>query len=83
VNELKFRLKTGPGSVSGFRMGSRRYLPGDEVDLPPSYEGAAWLERVDPTPLVVSVPGKLEPVKPESVPLEASGKKKRVQKVRS
>ena len=80
MNGLKFKLKTGPGSVSGFRVGPKRYLPGEEVDMPPSYEGAAWLERVDPKAPVVAVPGKLESAKPESVPLEASGKKKRVQK---
>jgi hypothetical protein len=73
-------LKKGGGAVSGFRMGPKRYLPGDEVDLPPSYEGAAWLERVDPVPPVVCVPGKLEPAKSDEVPFEASWKKKHVQK---
>ena len=54
------------------------HLPGDIVDLPASYEGEAWLERVDPEPAPVAPPAKLEPVEaPVSVPLEASAKSTR------
>jgi len=78
---LKFKLKKeGKGAVSGFRVGSKLYLPGDEVDLPLSYEGAAWLERVDVIMAVPVVHGKPEVVKSETFPLEASEKKKRVGK---
>lgn len=51
------------------------HLPGDIVDLPASYEGEAWLERVEPEPKVVAVPGKVEPA--TAVPLEAPAKSTR------
>ena len=61
------------------------HKPGDIVDLPSSYEGESWLERVDPAPVVVAVAGKIEPIEaaPEAVavPLEVSPTKKRVRKV--
>ena len=82
---MKFRLKTGKGSVQEFADANGTvYKPGDVVDLPPSYDGEAWLERVDPVPVVAAVPGSFEPVPVEApigpleAPLEASkGLKKR------
>ncbi len=62
------------------------HKPGEVVDLPATYEGETWLERVDPVPVVAAVPGKIEPVAPvepvaeaDAVPLEIQ--KKRVRKV--
>lgn len=73
--ELKFRLKKGKGAVSGFRKGPVLYVPGDEVDLPSTYEGAAWLERVDPVSVAVAADsGFLD------VPLEAPSSAKRTRK---
>ena len=71
--KLKFRLKTGKGSVSGFTDAAGvTYLPGDIVDLPPAYEGEAWLERVK------AVHGDVKPVEAsEAVPLEPSQKNPR------
>ena len=56
------------------------YKPGEVVDLPESYEGEAWLERVDPVPVVAAVPGSFEPAPAEAsaiVPLEASKSRKK------
>jgi hypothetical protein len=53
------------------------------VDLPSCYEDEAWLERVDPVPVVDAVLGKIEPVAVEAplfVPFEAKSKKQRVPK---
>ena len=79
VKKLKFRLKSGKGSVQEFADPTGLvFKPGDVVDLPESYEGEAWLERVDPAPVVAAVPGSFEPVPVEAsagpleVPLEAS-----------
>jgi hypothetical protein len=73
--KLKFRLKKGKGAVQGITDAAGvTHLPGDIVDLPISYDGEMWLERVDPVPVVTAVPGKVEPVEPapvEAVPLEA------------
>jgi hypothetical protein len=45
------------------------------VDLPASYAGEAWLERVDPEVLVAAVPGKFEPI--EAIePVDAASKKR-------
>ena len=58
------------------------YEPGDFVDLPPTYEGEAWLKPVDPVAEVSAVSGKIEPdeaVDPATglqVPLEDSKTKK-------
>ena len=41
------------------------YGPGDIVDLPETYEGEAWLERVDDPAKAVAPPSKLEPLIPE------------------
>ena len=60
---MKFRLKIGKGSVQEFTDAAGVvYKPGEVVDLPSSYEGEVWLERVDPVPVVAAVPGKIEPV---------------------
>lgn len=61
--ELKFKLKKGRGAVSGFtdEFGVT-FRPGDVVDLPQSYIGEAWLECLEAEPLIVAVPGKLEPI---------------------
>jgi hypothetical protein len=81
---VKFRLKTGKGAVSGFTDSTGVcYVPGDVVDLPSCYEGEAWLERVDPVPVVDAVPGKIEPVAVEAplfVPFKAKPKKQRTRK---
>ncbi len=71
-------MKKGKGSVNRFTDENGVHYPGDIVELPASYEGVAWLERVDPVPVVAAVPGKVEPVQEEPiVPLEASSKKRR------
>ena len=72
--------------VDGFRDAAGvHHLPGEVVDLPASYEGESWLERVDPEVVVAAVPGKVEPVEPvapvEAVPLEASAVRKRNRKM--
>jgi hypothetical protein len=75
VIELKFRLKKGKGSVSYTDATGVTHLPGEVVDLPASYAGEAWLERVDPEVLVAAVPGKFEPI--EAIePVDAASKKR-------
>jgi hypothetical protein len=59
---MKFKLKDGKGSVHSFYCKGVNYYPGDIVDLPQTYEGVAWLIRVDPVPVVVPPPQKLTPV---------------------
>jgi hypothetical protein len=91
VIELKFRLKKGKGSVSGYTDATGiTHIPGDIVDLPPSFDGEAWLERVDPEVVVAAVPGRIEPIEAiepveaaeepieavEAVPLEGAPKKR-------
>ena len=45
---MKFRLRKGKGSVSGFVDAEGvTHVPGDIVDLPASYKGQKWLEVVD------------------------------------
>jgi hypothetical protein len=89
---LKFRLKIGKGSVQEFTDAAGNvYKPGEVVDLPSSYEGEVWLERVDPVPVVSAAPGKFEPatsvdasavvVEPALVPFAAKPKKQRTQKI--
>ena len=59
----KFRLKSGKGMVHGFTTADGvAYGPGDIVDLPETYEGEAWLERVDDPVKAVAPPSKLEPI---------------------
>jgi len=79
---VKFRILP---KVDGLRKGNVQYKPGDVVDLPASYDGESWLERVDPLPVVAAVPGKIEPVKlvePVAVPLETPiSRKKKARKM--
>jgi hypothetical protein len=87
VKELKFRLTKGKGAVHELTDAAGvTHLPGEVVDLPASYEGEAWLERVDPVPVVAAVPGRVEPVEPvvaeqvaseTVVPFEALSKRTR------
>ena len=45
---MKFMLRKGKGSVSGFVDAEGvTHVPGDVVDLPASYKGQKWLEVVD------------------------------------
>jgi len=75
VTKAKFKILP---KVDGFRDAQGvHHLPGEIVDLPVSYDGESWLERVDPVPVVAAVPGKVEPVEPAAVPLEASQKRSR------
>jgi hypothetical protein len=90
---LKFRLKIGKGSVQEFTdAGGIVYKPGEVVDLPSSYEGEVWLERMDPVPVVAAPPCKFEPaavvdalaavvVEPALVPFAAKPKRQRTQKI--
>jgi hypothetical protein len=90
---LKFRLKIGKGSVQEFADAAGVvYKPGEVVDLPSSYEGEVWLERVDPVPVVAAAPGKFEPaavvdalvtvvVEPAMVPFAAKPKRQRARKL--
>jgi hypothetical protein len=44
---LKFKLRKGKGSVSGYTAADGvTYKPGDVVELPKSYSGEKWLEPV-------------------------------------
>ena len=55
------------------------HLPGEIVDLPATYEGESWLERVDKPTKIEVPPAKVEPiaeVKPE-VPFEQPKKLKK------
>jgi hypothetical protein len=90
---LRFRLKIGKGSVQEFTDASGNvYKPGEVVDLPSSYLGEVWLERVDPLPVVAAVPGKIEAatvvessaalfVEPALVPFAAKPKRQRTRKL--
>ena len=90
---MKFRLKIGKGSVQEFTDASGNvYKPGEVVDLPSSYEGEVWLERMDPLPVVAAVPGKFESatvvdalaavvVEPALVPFAAKPKRQRARKL--
>ena len=76
---LKFKILP---KVDGFKIKGIRYLPGDIVDLPPSYDGESFLERVEPEVKPLALPSVVEaPVEPVAVPLEASPKRKRIVKV--
>jgi hypothetical protein len=64
----KFRLKSGKGMVHGFTTtDGAAYGPGDIVDLPETYDGEAWLERVDEPEKAVAPPARLEPIAVEEV----------------
>ena len=75
---MKFMLRKGKGSVSGFTdVEGVTHVPGEVVDLPASYKGQKWLEVVDrkvAVPMVAVAP-KVET--PESaVPLLEKPQKK-------
>lgn len=73
--KLKFRLKKGKGAVQSLTdEAGVTHLPGDIVELPASYDGEMWLERVEPEPKVKFPPAKVEAPEPvaDVVPLEAS-----------
>jgi len=78
VRRLKFKLKKGKGSVSGFTDAAGvSHLPGDVVDLPASYKGAAWLVPVEAEKKAKALPSKVvAPPEPAVVPLEAETPKK-------
>ena len=40
------------------------------MDLPASYDGGVWLERVDPLPRMKAVPGKATPIHAEPIVAE-------------
>ena len=80
----KFRLKSGKGMVHGFTTADGvAHGPGDIVDLPETYEGEAWLERVDEPEKAVAPPSKLEPIVAEEVvetkekPMASFGKRRK------
>ena len=54
---MKFRLRKGKGSVSGFTDAlGVTHVPGDIVDLPASYKGQKWLEVVGGNVAAAMVP---------------------------
>ena len=62
---MKFRLKKGKGSVSGFTDSEGvTHLPGDVVELPDSSKGEAWLEQVEVEPKMKPPLAKLEKINP-------------------
>ena len=77
----KFRLKSGKGMVHGLTTADgAAYGPGDIVDLPGTYEGEAWLERVEEPVKAVAPPSKLEPievVETKEMPKTALGKRRK------
>ena len=85
---MKFRLKKGKGSVSGFTDSEGvTHLPGDVVELPACCKGEAWLEPVEVEPKVKAPAAKFEKVeasesKAVEVPFELE-KGKRSKKTKS
>jgi len=81
---MKFMLRKGKGSVSGFTDAAGvTHVPGEIVDLPASYKGQKWLEVVNKTvakPMVLVSPKMEEPKEestvPEIVPLPEKTEKK-------
>jgi len=53
---LKFKILP---KVDGFRVKGVRYKPGDVVDLPESYAGESWLQRVEPEAAEITFPAEL------------------------
>ena len=54
---MKFRLRKGNGSVSGFTDAEGvTHVPGDIVDLPASCKGEKWLEVIDRKVAAAMVP---------------------------
>ena len=74
---VKFRILP---KIDGMRKGGILYKPGDVVDLPASYDGETYLERVVPLPVVAAVPGKIEPVETIELPLETPMSQKKTRK---
>jgi len=75
---MKFRLRKGKGSVSGFTDAEGvTHVPGDIVDLPASCKGAAWLVPVEAEKKAKVLPSRVvAPPEPAVVPLEAKTPKK-------
>ena len=78
---MKFMLRKGKGSVSGFVDAEGvTHVPGDIVDLPASYKGQKWLEVVDrkvAAPMVPVAPNVEAPVEQvDQVPLLEKPQKK-------
>ena len=78
---MKFRLRKGKGSVSGFVDAEGvTHVPGDIVDLPASYKGQKWLEVVDRKVAAPMVPVAPKVEAPEEqvdqVPLSEKPQKK-------
>ena len=78
---MKFRLRKGKGSVSGFTDAlGVTHVPGDIVDLPMRYKGEKWLEVVGGKVAVPMVPVALKVEVPEEqmdqVPLLEKPQKK-------
>jgi len=73
---MKFKLKKGKGSVKSFTDDKGvDHVPGDVVDLPASYDGVSWLERVEKSEKVVVSPAKIDVA--AAVPLESPLKEKK------
>ena len=82
---MKFRLRKGKGSVSGFTdVSGVTHVPGDIVDLPARCKGEKWLEVVGGkvaaamVPVVPKVEAPVEQV--DQVPLAEKPQKKRLSK---
>jgi hypothetical protein len=79
VKRLKFRMKKGKGSVSGYTdERGVTHRPGDIVDLPASMKGEKWLEPIEPEKPVKAPAAKVEKVAPEGAgpaPKKSSSKK--------
>ena len=75
---MKFKILP---KVDGFRDAQDVYhLPGEIVDLPATYEGESWLERVDKPAKVEVPPAKVEhipEVKEAPVPFEQPKKSRK------
>ena len=74
---MKFKILP---KVDGFRLKGVMYKPGDIVDLPESYAGESWLQRVEPEAVVATFPAELEPaakVEEEKAPFETPFRKHR------
>jgi len=83
VRRLKFKLKKGKGAVNRFTDAAGvTHLPGDLVDLPASYKGAAWLVPVEAEKKAKALPSKVEAPEPAAVPLETKTPKKLKKKVK-
>ena len=76
MRRLKFKLKKGKGSVSGFTDAEGvTHVPGDIVDLPASYLGEKWLEPLEKEKALKAPAAKVE-TPAEAVPLSTKKPKK-------